>query len=79
MNIFGVDENLSEIDGANAAIDEFKKFLFETLGLKNKLSDLNIDDKNFEIMAKKSCGQGELNGFITLTPKDVEEIFRASL
>lgn len=79
VNIFGVDENLSETDGAKVAIEKFEKFLFETLGLKNKLSDLNIDDKNFEIMSKKSCGNGELKGFVTLTPKDVEEIFRASL
>ena len=79
VNIFGVDKNLSDMDGAKAAIKKFEEFLFEKLGLKNKLSDLNIDEKNFEIMAKKACPNGELNGFVKLTPKDVEEILRASL
>lgn len=79
INIFDVDKNLSDMDGAKVAIKKFEEFLFDTLGLKNKLSDLNIDDKNFEIMAKKSCSNGELNGFVKLTPKDVEEILRASL
>lgn len=79
VNIFGVDKNLSDMDGANAAIKKFEEFLFETLGLKNKLSDLNVEDKYFSDMAKKSCPGGELNGFVRLTPKDVEEILRASL
>lgn len=79
VNIFGVDEKLSDIDGANAAIEKFKEFLFVTLGLQDKLSALGVDDKNFKIMAEKSCPNGELKGFIILTPKDVEEIFKASL
>ena len=49
----------------------------ETLGLKSRLSDLGIDDKNFALMAKKACGKkGKLEGFTTLTPHDVEEIFK---
>ena len=79
VNIFGVDKNLSDMDGANEAIKKFSEFLFETLGLKNKLSDLNVDDKYFADMARKACPGGELNGFVKLTPKDVEEILRASL
>lgn len=79
VNVFGVDKNISEIDGANAAIEKFEEFLFKTLGLKSNLSDLKVDDKNFEKMAKNSCPNGELKGFVTLTPQDVEEIFRASL
>lgn len=79
VNIFGVEENLSDMDGAIAAIEKFKDFLFNTLGLKDKLSDLNIDDKNFVLMAQKACNHGELKGFVTLTPKDVEEIFRKCL
>ena len=79
VNVFNVDPNLSEMDGARVAIEKFKEFLFVTLGLQDRLSDLKIDDKNFSAMANKSCAGGELKGFITLTPKDVEEIFRASL
>ena len=51
----------------------------DTLALNDKLSDLNIDDKNFALMAQKACNHGQLKGFVTLTPKDVEEIFRKSL
>ena len=79
VNIFGVDSSLSEMDGAKEAIAKFKDFLFNTLGLKDKLSDLGIDDKHFKAMAQKACPQGELKGFVTLNPKDVEEIFKASL
>ena len=67
------------MDAAFAAIEKFKDFLFNTLGLKDKLSDLNIDDKNFALMAQKACNHGQLKGFVTLTPKDVEEVFRKSL
>ncbi len=57
-----------------------EKFFFETLGLQSRLSDLGIDDKNFALMAKKACGaKGKLVGSATLSPADVEEIFRMSL
>ncbi len=79
VNIFGVDENLSDMEGAKEAIEKFKEFLFVTLGLKSKLSDLNIDDKNFAEMSRRACPNGELKGFLTLTPKDVEKIFYACL
>ena len=55
-------------------------FFFETLGLKSRLSDLGIDDKNFALMAKKACGpDGVLHGFTDLTPADVEKIYRMCL
>ena len=80
VNVMGVDESLSLMDGAKAAIDALSKFFFDTLGLKSRLSDLGIDDKNFAIMAKKACGQsGVLHGFTDLTPKDVEAIYRMCL
>ena len=79
VNIFGVDSALSDMDGAKAAIAKFEEFLFKTLGLQSTLADLKIDDKNFKAMANKACPNGELKGFVTLTPKDVEEIFRESL
>lgn len=78
--VFGVDESLPLMDGANAAIDALEKFFFDTLALPSKLSDLGIDDKNFAVMAKKACGtSGKAEGFTTLTPEDVEKIFRMCL
>jgi len=79
VNIFGVDPTLSDLDAAKAAIEEFKTFLFETLGLKRRLSDLGVDDKNFVSMSKKACPNGILAGYKTLIPADVEVIFAKSL
>lgn len=81
VNVMGIDDNLSDIDGAKAAIGAIEKFYFETLGLKSRLSDLGIDDKNFKLMAKKACERkgGTLDGITTLTQEDVENIFRACL
>ena len=80
VNVFGVDPALDSMDGANATIGAMEDFFFNTLGLKSRLSDLGIDDKNFALMAKKSCApKGKLTGFSTLTPADVENIFRLCL
>lgn len=78
-NVFGIDASLSPMDGAKSAIRALEKFLFETLGLKSKLSDLGIDDKNFAAMAKNACGNGVLHGFTDLTPNDVEKIYKMCL
>ena len=78
--VMGVDPTLGLMDGAKASIAALEKFLFETLGLKSRLSDLGIDDRNFAAMAKKACGaKGKIESFTTLTPADVEAIFRMCL
>lgn len=78
-NVFGIDASLSPMDGAKSAIRALEKFLFETLGLKSKLSDFGIDDKNFAAMAKNACGNGVLHGFTDLTPDDVDKIYKMCL
>lgn len=76
----GLDVSLPVMEGAKAAIKALETFYFETLGLKSRLSDLGIDDKNFAAMARKACGaEGILHGFTDLTPADVEKIFRMCL
>lgn len=79
VNIFGVDDSLSDIDGAKAAIKALSDFYTNTLGLQSTLTELGIDDRNFKIMAEKACRNGELRGFKTLKPADVEAIFRMCL
>ena len=80
VNVMGVDCSLPVLEGARAAIKALETFLFETLGLKSRLSDLGIDDTHFAVMAKKACGEeGVLHGFTNLTPADVEKIFRMCL
>jgi len=80
VNVMGMDDSLPAMEGAKAAISALETFFFETLGLKSRLSDLGIDDKNFEAMARKACGtEGVLHGFTDLTPADVENIFKMCL
>ena len=79
VNVLGVDEALSLMDGANEAIRKLEEFFFNTLGLKPTLTDLGIDDRNFKVMARKACRNDVLHGFTDLTPEDVEKIFRMCL
>ena len=75
VNVFDVDSSLSDLDGAKEAIKKLGDFFFKTLGLKSRLSDLGIDDSKISVMAKKACGNdGVMEGFTTLTTKDVEKI-----
>lgn len=79
VNIFGVEDNLSDMDGAKETIHRLSDFLLKKLGLQSRLSEVGIDDRNFSIMAEKACAGGTLKGYKTLTPKDVEAIFRMCL
>ena len=79
VNVLGVDEALSLMDGAKEAIRALEEFFFNTLGLKPTLTDLGIDDRNFKAMARKACRNDVLHGFTNLTPEDVEKIFRMCL
>ena len=51
VNIFGVEDNLSDMDGAKETIHRLSDFLFKKLGLQSRLSEVGIDDRNFSIMA----------------------------
>ena len=43
------------MEGARAAISKFERFLFVTLGLKDKLSDLNVNDKTLKDFFVQVC------------------------
>jgi alcohol dehydrogenase YqhD (iron-dependent ADH family) len=79
VNVFGIDASLSDMDGAQRAIAHLGDFLFKNLGLKSTLTEIGIDDTNFKVMAKKACRGDVLQGFKSLTPEDVENIFRMCL
>lgn len=79
VNVFGVNSALTDVDGANAAIDELSHFLYKTLGLASTLTEIGIDDKNFAVMAKKACCGDVLHGFVDLTPEDVVNIYKMCL
>ena len=79
VNVFGVEANLSEMEGAKQAIVALSDFLFNKLGLQSTLTELGIDDKNFKVMAEKACAGTVLHGFKVLKPADVEKIYRMCL
>lgn len=79
VRIFGVDDSMSEMEGAKEAVNRLSKFLYQDLHLQSHLSDLGIDDKHFAEMARKACAGSTLKGFKDLTPNDVEAIFRMCL
>lgn len=73
--VFGVEDGLEPMAGANKAIEACSKFCFETLGLKPKLSDLGIDSTHFKAMASHACAGGVITGLRSLEPSDVEKIY----
>jgi len=79
VNIFGIDPFLSDMEGAERAIEALSDFFFKTLGLQSTLTEIGIDDKNFKLMAQKACRGKVLKGFKHLTPEDVENIYRMCL
>lgn len=79
VSVFGADASLSDMEGAKEAIRLLSKFFTETLGLDSTLTALGIDDTHFKAMAENACGGKTLNGFRTLTPADVEAIYRMCL
>lgn len=78
-NVFGIDKNLPPMEVAKKAIEMLSDFFFNQLELKKTLSEIGIDDANFEIMAQKACGGKEIPGFKPLAQKDIETIFRMCL
>ena len=78
--VFDVPEETPVMQAADLTIKAMEDFAFVKLGLKSHLSELNIDESQFEKMAKNSCGeQGVIKGFVDLYPKDVEAIYRMCL
>lgn len=78
-NVFGVQDDLSDIEGAKLSIKKLSDFFFKDLGLASTLTELGIDDKNFKAMAKNACRNGYIDGFVKLYPEDVEKIFKMCL
>lgn len=79
QRVFDIEAGLDAINGANRTIDALSKFCFETLGLKSTFTEMGIDDKHLRNMAQHACHGGTLRGLRTLTPEDVEKIYRMCL
>jgi alcohol dehydrogenase YqhD (iron-dependent ADH family) len=79
VNVFDIDKNLPAMEVAEKAIEMLSDFFFNTLGLKSTLTEIGIDDSKFALMAKKSCGNGIMQGFKALSQQDVENILKMCL
>ena len=78
-NVFGIDPTLPKEQLAKAGIKALADFLYNTLGLSSTLTQIKIDDTEFDTMAKKACAGGVINGFVPLTPEDVKAIYTKCL
>lgn len=79
-SVFGLDASLEPMEVAKKSIALVEEFLFRTLGLKSRLSEIEIDDSNFEVMAAKAVRLGDLgNAFVPLDKNDVINIFKMCL
>lgn len=76
--VFGVENNGNKEEIANKGIEKLENF-FKNLGLKTKLSDVNIGEENFEIMAQKAlAGNDTLGRFKKLNKEDIVNILKLS-
>lgn len=78
-NVFEIDKNLPEMEVAKKAIQRLSDFLFNQLGLNKTLSEINIDNSNFKIMAQKACRGDVIQGFKPLHAEDIEKIYEMCL
>ena len=60
-------------------LSEELEIFFKKLGLKTHLSELGIDDKDFEVMAKRATSGGTVGHYVQLDEKKITEILKAAL
>lgn len=74
-NVFAINPSLDPMEVAKKSISMTADFLYKTLGLTSRLSELGIKREDFPLMAKKACANNVIHGFKDLTQKDIEKIF----
>lgn len=72
--VFSLEEDDRE-KMALGAIGEVEAFL-KDIGLPTRLSDIGIDDRDFELMAEKASENGPLGSFKKLSREDILEIYK---
>ncbi len=77
--VFGADSyDYSETERAFILSEKLEAF-FRKLGLKVKLSELGIDDKDFEVMAKRATRNGSVGHYEPLDAAAFVEILKLAL
>ena len=91
--VYGEEEteniSLDEINGKDAfdfdererayqLSDELERF-FRSLGLKTRLSELGITDKDFDTMAKRATAGGSVGHYVPLDAQRITDILKIAL
>ena len=77
--VYGADAyDLSETERAYKLSEELERF-FKKLGLKTTLTELGIDDKDFEVMAKRATRNGTVGHYEPLDAHSFQEILKLAL
>ncbi len=77
--VYGKDPyDFDEKDRALLLSEELEKF-FRSLGLKTKLSELGIDDKDFEVMASRATAGGTVGHYVPLDAQKIIDILKLAL
>lgn len=79
VRVWGIPEDKkNQEEVIMKGIEKTEEF-FHSIGLVTRLSDAGIDDRDFEIMAKKAVFMGPLGNFKKLYYKDVLNILKIAL
>ena len=77
--VFGVDPyDYSEKERALKLSEELKAF-FRKIGLKTTLSELGIDDRDFDVMVKRATKNGPVGHYEPLDEEKFKDILRLAL
>lgn len=79
VNVFGIDKTLEPMDIAKKSIEMLSDFFFNTLELDDTFTKVGIKQEDFDVMARKACGGGVIDGFKPLAEKDIRAIFEMCL
>lgn len=77
--VYGADPyDLNEEERAFFLSEKLEEF-FRKLGVKTKLSELNIDDKDFKVMADRATKNGKVGHYVPIGSEDIQEILKLAL
>ena len=79
VGVFGIDPTMEPMAIAKESIKRLEHLLFTQLDLQRTFTKIGIKREDFSMMARKACRYGDIRGFKTLTPEDVERIYEMCL
>ena len=77
-NVWGIDPTLSDAEAAELAIEKTRE-CFDSFGLPSTLSQVGIDNTNFDAIAEKAAARGLWRAYVPLYKEDILDILNRSL